>query len=181
MRQVPIAISVISLLLMSQLARGEIYKWVDQKGRIHFTNIYRMVPETYREDVENRIWVKRVISGNTVLLSSGEQVQLIGVKTSVTRRFRKSVSTYMKEVPLFVQQLVEGKEIRLEYDLESRDRYGRLLAYVYLIDGTFLNAEIIRQGYGFADAKYPFKYMEEFRGYEREARENRRGLWRDLR
>jgi len=74
--------------------------------------------------------------------------------------------------------MVEGKEVRLDYDWQKRDRYGRLLAYVYLMDGTFLNAEIIKQGYGFAYIKYAFKYMEEFRQYEEEARENRKGLWR---
>jgi len=47
------------------------------------------------------------------------------------------------------------------------------------MDGTFLNAEIIKQRYGFAYTKYPFKYMEEFRQYEREARENKRGLWKE--
>jgi micrococcal nuclease len=62
------------------------------------------------------------------------------------------------------------KEIRLGFDWQRRDRYGRLLAYVYLLDGTFLNAEIIKQGYGFVYTKYPFKYLEEFRGCEREAR-----------
>lgn len=178
MRQVLITISVISLLLISGLARGEIYKWVDQKGNVHFTNIYRTVPETYRENVESRIWVKQVIDVNTLLLSSGEQVELTGVKTSITRRFRKSVSNYMKEASLFVKRLVEGKEIKLEFDWEKRDRYGHLLAYVYLMDGTFINEEIIKQGYGFTDTKYPFKYMEEFRGYEREAKENKIGLWK---
>ena len=74
--------------------------------------------------------------------------------------------------------MAEGKEVRLEYDQTRRDRYNRILAYVYLTDGTFLNAEIIKQGYGFAYTKYPFKYMEEFRRYEREARENKRGFWR---
>jgi micrococcal nuclease len=181
MRQVPIAISVVSLLLLSQLARGEIYKWVDQKGRIHLTNIYRMVPEKYRENVEGRIWVKRVIDGTTLLLSSGERVQLIGVNTSATRGLRRSEGTHMEETYLFVNQLVTGKKVRVEFDSENSERYGRLLAYVYLADGTFLNAEIIKQGYGFADVKYPFNYMEEFRGYEREARENRRGLWKRLR
>ena len=53
------------------------------------------------------------------------------------------------------------------------------LAYVYLMDGTFLNAEIIKQGYGFAYNKYPFNYIEESRGHESEARENRRGLWKE--
>jgi len=45
-------------------------------------------------------------------------------------------------------------------------------------DGTSLNAEIIKQGYGFAYTRFSFKHMEEFRRYERDARENRRGLWR---
>ena len=73
--------------------------------------------------------------------------------------------------------MVEGKRVRLEYDWERRDKYGRTLAYVYLEDGTFLNAEIIRQGYGFAYTRFPFKYMEEFRKLEQDAREGGRGLW----
>ena len=44
-------------------------------------------------------------------------------------------------------------------------------------DGTFLNAEIIKQGYGLAYTPFPFRYMEEFRGYERDARENEMGMW----
>ncbi len=71
-----------------------------------------------------------------------------------------------------------GKRVRLEYDRERQDKYGRTLAYVYLEDGTFLNAEIIRQGYGFAYTQFPFKYLEEFRKLEREAQEAGRGLWR---
>jgi len=51
------------------------------------------------------------------------------------------------------------------------------LACVNLEDGTFLNAEIIKQGYGFAYTRFPFTYMNEFRRYQREAREQNRGLW----
>ncbi len=74
--------------------------------------------------------------------------------------------------------MVQGNMVRLEYDWQKRDKYGRLLAYAYLQDGTFLNAEIIRQGFGFAYTKYPFKFLEEFRHFEKEARENNRGLWK---
>lgn len=49
--------------------------------------------------------------------------------------------------------------------------------WVYLRNGTFVNAETIKQGYGFAYTRFPFQCMEEFQGYEREARENERGLW----
>jgi micrococcal nuclease len=122
--------------------------------------------------------VTRVIDGDTLLLINGEKVRLIGVNTPETKHPQKPVEYFGKEAHLFTKQMIEGKEARFEFDRQKRDRYRRLLAYVYLLDGTFLNAEIIKQGYGFAYTKFRFKYMEEFRRYEREARENRRGLWR---
>ncbi len=122
--------------------------------------------------------VERVIDGDTLLLINGEKVRLIGVNTPETKHPQKPVEYFGKEAHLFTKQMIEGKEARFEFDRQKRDRYRRLLAYVYLLDGTFLNAEIIKQGYGFAYTRFPFKYMEEFRRYEREARETRRGLWR---
>ena len=122
--------------------------------------------------------VKRVIDGDTLLLVNGERVRLIGVDTPETKHPRKPVEYFGREAYLFTKEMVDGKEARFEFDRQKRDRYGRVLAYVYLLDGTFLNAEIVKQGYGFAYTRFPFKYMEEFRRFEREARENRRGLWR---
>jgi micrococcal nuclease len=122
--------------------------------------------------------VKRVVDGDTLLLINGERVRLIGVDTPETKHPQKPVEYFGKEAYLFTKKMVDGKEARFEFERQKRDRYGRLLAYVYLLDGTFLNAEIIKQGYGFAYTRFPFKHMEEFRRYERDARENRRGLWR---
>jgi micrococcal nuclease len=122
--------------------------------------------------------VRKVIDGDTILLNNGEKVRLIGVDTPETKHPQKSVQRFGKEAYLFTKRMAEGKEVRLEFDWQKRDKYGRLLAYVYLLDGTFLNAEIIKQGYGFAYTRFPFKYLEEFRKYEREARENKMGLWK---
>jgi micrococcal nuclease len=72
--------------------------------------------------------------------------------------------------------MVEGNPVRLEYDWQQRDKYGRLLAYVYLMDGTFLNAEIIKQGYGHAYTRFPFKHLDQFRQHEKETREAKRGF-----
>ena len=77
---------------------------------------------------------------------------------------------------------MEGKRVRLEFDQANavrahKDRYGRTLPYVFLEDGTLLNAEIIKQGYGHVYTQFPFARMEEFRRLEREARKQRRGLW----
>jgi micrococcal nuclease len=122
----------------------------------------------------------RVIDGDTIVIEidgKQEKVRLIGVDTPETVHPQKPVEYFGKEASEFTRKMVESKRVRLEYDWQKRDKYRRLLAYVYLEDGTFLNAEIIKQGYGFAYTRFPFKYLEEFRQYEREARENNRGLW----
>jgi endonuclease YncB( thermonuclease family) len=121
---------------------------------------------------------EKVIDGDTIRLSNGEKVRLIGVDTPEFYHPLKPIEFYTKEATAFTKKLVEGKKVRLEYDNEKRDKYGRLLAYVYLEDGTFLNAEIIKQGYGFAYTKYPFKYLEQFKEYEKQAREKELGLWK---
>lgn len=119
----------------------------------------------------------RVVDGDTIVLDGNEKVRLIGVDTPETKDPRKPVQYFGKEAYEFTKGLVEGNKVRLEYNQTRIDKYGRTLAYVYLEDGTFLNAEIIKQGYGFAYTRFPFKYLEEFRQYERDARENERGLW----
>jgi len=119
----------------------------------------------------------RVIDGDTIVLDGEETIRLIGVDTPETKDPRKPVQYFGQEAYKFTRSLVEGKRVRIEFDQERVDKHGRTLAYVYLEDGTFLNAEIIKQGYGFAYTQFPFKYLEEFRQYEREARENERGLW----
>jgi len=73
--------------------------------------------------------------------------------------------------------MIKSRKFAWLAQIGHRDKYRRTLAYVFLEDGTFLNAEIIKQGYGFAYTRFPFKYMDEFRRYQREAREQRRGLW----
>jgi len=119
----------------------------------------------------------RVIDGDTLVLDGNEKVRLIGVDTPETVHPQKPVERYGKEASVFTRALAEGKRVRLEYDQQRTDKYGRTLAYIYLEDGTFLNAEIIKKGYGFAYTRFPFKHLEQFRQLERRAREEGRGLW----
>jgi micrococcal nuclease len=77
-------------------------------------------------------------------------------------------------------ECIKGERVYLVSDTQGDkvDRYGRTLAHVYRApDGLFVNAEIIRQGYGHAYTKFPFKYMEEFKQLERFAKEAEKGLW----
>jgi len=129
--------------------------------------------------LSKEIWRKCiiVIDGDTILLAGNEKVRLIGVGTPETRDEDRPVQYFGKEAYEFTRSLVEGKKVRLEYGMNRKDKYGRTLAYVYLEDGTFLNAEIIKQGYGYLYRAFIFKYFDKFWQYEKEAREKKIGLW----
>lgn len=127
--------------------------------------------------------VERVVDGDTLLVrfddGSMDRVRLIGVDTPETVHPKKPVEYFGKEASAFTRRMVQGKVVRLEPDSETldRDRYKRLLRYVFLPDGTHLNAEILAQGYGYAYTKFPFQRMDEFRKLANSAREKEIGLW----
>lgn len=120
----------------------------------------------------------KVLDGDTIVLDNGDRVRLIGVDTTEKFHPLKSTEYFSEKATQFTKSLLESKEVRLEYDKERRGKYGRLLAYVHLLDGTFVNAEIIKQGYGFVYTKYPFKYKDVFVALEREAQRNKQGYWK---
>lgn len=139
----------------------------------------------------NDILVTRVIDGDTLELESGERVRLIGIDTPEihtsdklyrdARRTKQDIKTIRalgRRAYEFTKNLVEGKRIRLEFDAEKHDKYDRLLAYVYLKDATFVNAQIVKEGYASLMTFPPnVKYADLFLELYQQARRNRRGLW----
>jgi micrococcal nuclease len=91
------------------------------------------------------------------------KARLIGVDTPETVHPSKPVEHYGREASLFLTNLLKGESVYAVYDQERTDRYGRTLAYLFRApDGLFVNAEIIRQGYGHAYTRFPFRHMELF-------------------
>lgn len=118
-----------------------------------------------------------MIDGDTLVTQQLGTVRLIGVDTPETVHPRCPPQFFGREAAAFTRGLALGRRARLDFDGPRRDRYGRTLAYVHLDDGGFLNAEIIRRGYGYVYTRFPFRYLEEFRALERRAREAGLGLW----
>lgn len=117
------------------------------------------------------VTVASVVDGDTVELSDGRRVRYIGVNTPERNQ------PYYPEASETNRQLVEGKTVQLELDVETFDQYGRTLAYVW-VNGVMANMEIIRLGFANAFTVPPnVRYEAEFRAAEREAREAGRGLW----
>jgi micrococcal nuclease len=132
------------------------------------------IPGTYR--------VLSVADGDTITVDMNgavEKIRLIGVDTPETHDPRKEVQCFGQAASEFTKQLVSNQNVRLESDSLSsnRDRYDRLLRYVYLPDGRLLQAEIIKHGYGFAYTSFPFTKLAEFKQLENDARTGVKGLW----
>ena len=124
--------------------------------------------------------VVRVVDGDTITVRLGERVEsvrYIGVNTPELARNGKEEQPGARQAHAANRRLVEGKRVRLELDVQSRDRYGRLLAYVWIAD-TMVNAELVRRGFA-RPATFPpnVRFAGRFAALAGEAREAARGLW----
>lgn len=152
------------------LALGQHYHWFDEPKQAAIVN----QPGLYH--------VTQVFDGDTIAINMNgkeEKVRMIGVDTPETHDPRKVVQCFGVAASNFTHQLLENKDVRLEADPLStnRDRYDRLLRYVYTQDNKFVEQELIQQGYGFAYLGFPFTKSDQFRTWQQEARDNNRGLW----
>ena len=126
--------------------------------------------------------VVRVVDGDTIHVQLGgrrEKVRYIGVDTPESVKPGTPVQCFAKRAGAFNRHLVAGERVRLVLDAEHRDRYGRLLAYVYRVrDKRFVNAALVRRGYAVPLTIPPnVAHAEQFRKLASAARRAGRGLW----
>jgi endonuclease YncB( thermonuclease family) len=150
-------------------------KKVRVKGLIE---TYRGAPEILLRE-PSQIWfveydnavVARVIDGDTIEMEDGHLVRYIGIDAP------ERGEPYYWEARWANNNLVAGKQVRLEKDVTGKDRYGRLLRYVWIGD-TMVNAELVKHGYAYSYSYDPnLRYQEHLLRLEKEAREQRWGLW----
>lgn len=126
--------------------------------------------------------VVRVVDGDTIKVSIGgtpDTVRYIGVDTPETKKPGTPVQCYGKAASHENERLVDGERVRLVVGAEPRDRYGRLLAYVYRVrDGLFVNERLVRAGFARTLAIAPnTRYASRFSGLQATARAAGTGLW----
>ncbi len=137
-----------------------------------FQNVKENGEDSIVEEGESNLMVVKVIDGDTLMLSNGETVRLIGIDAP-----ERGEKCY-KEAKEKLGEMALWKEGELESDVEAKDRYGRSLYYVY-IDGNFVNLKMVRQGYSFK-FEYPpnIRYAEQISEAESKARDSNSGcLW----
>ncbi|MBI4530256.1 MAG: thermonuclease family protein [Candidatus Latescibacteria bacterium] len=157
---------------------------------IIFTFLFRQAPEA-----PDTATVVRVIDGDTFEITyrrQKERIRLIGIDTPESKANKKAerdagrskqdirtVVSQGKEAVYYVKRLVKpGDTVKIEFDVQQKDHYGRLLGYVYLSNGNMLNEEIIGAGYANVMTIPPnVKYQKRLLAAYRKARENQVGLW----
>lgn len=127
--------------------------------------------------------VIKVVDGDTIVVlyqNNEEKIRLIGVNTPESVDHRRKVECFGKEASSYTKELLENRSVKLEFDNSQgkRDKYGRLLAYIFRDDGLFVNLELIKNGYGHEYTyNIPYKYINDFKAAQKFAKENKLGLW----
>ena len=165
----------------------------------YFSNDLRSTPHSVPHEqihpVSLEAVVTRVVDGDTVVLESGQRVRLIGVDAPelfdgekldrLSRKLKMAKGTLVglgERSKSFLVQFVQGKPVRLEFDHELCDAFGRTLAYLYLKVGTqevLVNQQIIADGFATTFRKYSFRHMSQFLQIENKAKQENKGLWQE--
>jgi len=133
--------------------------------------------------------VSWIYDGDTIEVNGVGKVRLLGIdvpehEDSDRDRFYRRwnippqrLRSIAHAAVAYLVKTAKGQDVALALDREPRDRYGRLLAYVYLPDGTLLNRTLLEQGYASVFRKYDFRFRDEFLAVEGRARQRGVGLW----
>ena len=181
-KKVITGIIVVILILIAIITKNDsIINYLKQNYNIDLAVNYEEENHSDDEGEKTKCEVIRVVDGDTIVVNykgSEEKVRLIGIDTpeSVHPNENKNTEEGI-ETSNYTKQRLEGKIIEIELDVQERDKYGRILAYVY-IDGEMYNKELLKIGYA-KIATYPpnIKYVDDFTEIQKQARKNKVGLW----
>lgn len=162
--------SWLGLIIFIVLAIASKQGWLNKPAQVAMQN----QPGLYR--------VIKDVDGDTIQVDMNgtpETVRFIGIDTPETHKPNTPVQCYGPEAAAYTKSQVEGKSVRLEADPldTNRDRYGRLLRYIYLPDGTLLQDALVNQGYAFAYPLFPYQKKEAIKAEEQAAKAAGKGLW----
>jgi micrococcal nuclease len=163
-------ISVLVFLLVAGLSLAQQQGWLGSSAK----QARQSQPGLYR--------VSRFVDGDTIAVNMNgktEKVRFVGVDTPETHKPNTPVQCYGPAAAAFTKNTIGNQPVRLVSDSLStdRDRYDRLLRYVYLPDGTNLDQKLISEGYGFYYPYFPFTKSDEFAAAQQAAMAAHKGLW----
>ncbi|UHA74445.1 thermonuclease family protein [Paenibacillus sp. 481] len=171
---------VLSLLLIATLLAGCNSQTTQQPQP---TAASPITATTIKQDNAKRIkaTVTDVVDGDTIEIEMDgktEKVRLLLVDTPETKHPHKPVQPFGPEASNYAKKQLQDRDVEVEIDVSARDKYGRLLAYIW-VDGKLFNEELLREGLARVAYVYPpnVKYVDQFREVQAEAHKAERGIW----
>ncbi len=170
------------LLLPGHAAAAEVYRWQDTEGNHHYGDRpsrnavnphlveLKLAPPLYE--------VEKVLDGDTIILHGGDRVRLLGINAPEIAHRKNRAEPFGNEAHQRLEQLLQGKRVTLDFDLQRRDRFKRLLAYVTREDGTRVSELLLREGLARTLFLQPnMKRLRRYHRAEAEAIAAGRGIW----
>ncbi len=167
------------LALVSFPIASEIYQWKDKFGKTHFSDIKKAQAKLVKINPGHGYYfVKRVFDGDTVMLENGIKIRLLGINTPEVEHRNKSGQPGGEEAKRWLEQAVSGKKIRLQKDIEKKDKYGRTLAHVFTEDHRHINLELVEAGLATVNIHPPnLKFTQELLHAQEAAEKENLGIW----
>ena len=171
--------SICILAVKPVFAEVNVFEWIDKQGRHHYSDrsqsdakVLKVVPNATYYVVE------KVFDGDTILLSDGQKVRLLGVNTPEVAGRNKNAEAGGAQAKEWMRQQLEGRKVRLEGDVEKQDKYQRTLAYVFTEDKRHINLELVKQGLAAVNIYPPnLKYVDVLLDAQRLAESAGLGIW----
>lgn len=178
-----IAGMVISVFILGILILLDNFGYINLETYIENENTKSVTEQDNIQNIDNLYKVVRVVDGDTIVIDyngTGEKVRLIGIDTPESVHPDADKNTkWGNTASDYTKYMLSGKYVGVEFDVEQTDKYGRLLAYVYL-DGKMYNKTLLENGFAKVSTYPPnVKYVDEFVQLQKQARENKIGIWKD--
>ncbi len=172
---------LLALFFVSTILDAEIFRNKDSSGRVtysdkasHGAKPVKLPSRTYRHLHR----VKKVYDGDTIILENDQRVRLLGINTPEIESRHRTDEPGGKAAKTWLAKQLQDQSIYLEFDLEKRDKYKRLLAHVFLNDGTHINLELIKNGLAFISIIPPnLRHASKFFQAQKQAERDNLGLW----
>lgn len=173
---------IISLLLWANFLLADIYRSQDDVGNISYsdkasTNSVLQKSNTATQRYKNK--VVHVYDGDTIKLKNGKKVRFLGIDTPEVDSYYKKATPGGKAAKKWVSKQLKGMDVYLEYDQQQHDKYKRLLAHVFLEDGTHINVALVEKGLAIVSLFPPnLRYKDALLSAQKIAQQQKAGMWK---
>lgn len=168
------------LLFSSFSVQADIFQWLDSKGNTHFSDQpHQGAKALHINPRYSFIQVKKVYDGDTILLTNGNKIRLLGINTpEVEGRYKSRSEAGGEAAKQWLKETLLKKKVRVEIDVEKHDKYSRILAHVFTADKQHINLELVKHGFASVNIHPPnLKYAADLLTAQKQAEQEQLGIW----